>query len=72
MVGDDQLPCFDDPGSPTANIIETKLLLNSVIPDTAKGVRFMSIDLKDHFLASPMDKCEYVQIYFEISSTTMF
>ena len=48
-VGGDRLPCDNDTRSLAANLLETKLLLNSMISDTDKGARFMSMDAKDHF-----------------------
>jgi hypothetical protein len=62
-VGGDKLDCKYDAGSPAASLLETKLLINSTIPDAAKGARFMSADLKDNFLASPMEETEYMQIH---------
>ena len=62
VAGGDKLSYDQDPGSPTASLLETKLLINSVISDASKGARFMSCDLKDFFLASPMDKPEYMRI----------
>jgi hypothetical protein len=63
VVGGDKLDYPDDPASPAAGLLETKLLLNSVISDAAKGARFMSMDLKDHFLASPMERPEYMRVH---------
>ena len=63
VVGGDKLEYNDDPASPAAGLLETKLLLNSVISDAHKGARFMSMDLKDHFLASPMNRPEYMKIH---------
>ena len=62
VVGGDRLSYNDDPGSPAASLIETKLLLNSVISDADKGARFMSADLKDFFLCSYMKTPEYMRI----------
>ena len=62
VVGGDKLQYDYDPGSPAASLLETKLLINSVISDAHKGARFMSADLKDHFLASPMPDAEYMRI----------
>ena len=45
-------------------MLETKLLLNSVISDAHKGARFMSADLKDHFLMTPMKENEYMKVQF--------
>ena len=55
-VGGDKLDCEYDAGSPAASLLETKLILNSTISDAHKGARFLSADLKDHFLASPMEE----------------
>ena len=53
-VGGDKLEYSDDTGSLAANLLETKIIINSVISDAKKGARFMSADIKDHFLATPM------------------
>jgi len=47
-VGGDKLTYADDAGSPAASLIETKLLINSVI--STPGAKFISMDLKYHFL----------------------
>ena len=52
VVGGDKLTYFEDPGSPAASLLETKLLLNSVISDAHLEARFLSCDLKDFFLCS--------------------
>ena len=48
-VGGDKLTYANDAGSPAANFLETKLLVNSTISDATRGARFMSTDLKDFF-----------------------
>ena len=49
-VGGDKLSYDDDTGSPTASLIEAKLLANSVISDHKKyNSKFCAIDLKDFF-----------------------
>lgn len=50
VFGCDKLDYIHDAGSPTTNLLETKLLINSVISDAHKGARFLSADLKDFFL----------------------
>ena len=62
-VGGDRLTYPGDSGSPAANLVETKLLLNSTISDANNGARFMSADIEDFFLATPMDgpECTHVQ-----------
>ena len=54
-VGGDRLTYTSDAGSPSANLLETKLLVNRTISDASKSARFMSVDLKDFFLATPME-----------------
>ena len=53
-VGSDKLPYYDDAGSPAADLLETKILLNSTISDARWGAQFICLDIKDHFLATPM------------------
>jgi hypothetical protein len=62
-VGGDRLDCLDDTSSPAASLLETKLLLNSTISDAHLGARFMTMDLKDFFLATPMARPEYMRIH---------
>jgi hypothetical protein len=64
-VGGDKLPYDDDSGSPATSLLETKLILNSTISDARRGARFLSADLKDHFLASPMRDPEYMKIKYK-------
>ena len=64
-VGGDKLSYDKDAGSPAANLLETKILLNSTISDANKGARFMSLDIKDHFLATPMRDPEYMRVPFK-------
>ena len=64
-VGGNKLDYFGETASPTANLLETKLLINSVISDAHKGARFLGIDIKDFFLLSslPADQKEYMRIH---------
>ena len=61
-VGGDLRPYHLDARSPAADLLETKLILNSVISDSSKGARFMSLDIKDHFLATPMKDPEHTRV----------
>jgi hypothetical protein len=47
----------DDCGTPTADLITVKLMLNSVI--STMNAKFMTIDLKDFYLMTPMARYEY-------------
>ena len=61
----DRLKYLDDVGSPAANLIETKLLINSTISDAKDGSRFMSADIKDYFLATPMKQSKYMKVQYK-------
>ena len=43
-MGGDRLVYLDDAGAPAATMLETKLLLNSVISDAKRGARFMTVE----------------------------
>ena len=43
--------------TPTASMITIKLLFNSVI--SAPGAYFMTIDIKDFYLNTPLERPEY-------------
>ena len=65
VVGGDKLPYDKDSSSPAASLLETKLLVNSVISDANNGARFLTTDLKDFFLATPMATAEYMKIPYK-------
>ena len=62
MVGWDKLDYSLDSGSPATDLTQMKILLNSVISDSAKGARFCSMDLKDMFLHTPMLDPEFMKV----------
>ena len=47
-------------GTPTADIITVKILLNSIV--STLNAKFMMIDLKDFYLMTPMSWYEYFQM----------
>ena len=65
VAGGDILMYDEDTGAPAASLIETKLLINSVISDSDQGAQFLSCDLKDFFLATPMEKAEYMKVQYK-------
>lgn len=74
-VGGNKLSYPFDSGSPAANLLETKLLFNSTLSDADKGDRFMSAGIKDYFLATPMDRDEYMMVklkYFPNNIITQY
>lgn len=66
VVGGDKLDCLIDSGAPTTNLTEFKMLVNSVISKAKNGARFLSCDLKDFFLASPMQYKKYMKLRYSI------
>ncbi len=47
-------------GTPTANLLTVKLLINSTISTT--GAKFMTMDIKDFYLNTPMAQYEYMRL----------
>eukprot|EP00804_Cyclotella_cryptica_P000450 CCRYP_019933-RA/>CCRYP_019933-RA protein AED:0.03 eAED:0.04 QI:0/0/0/1/0.4/0.16/6/0/1642 len=59
-VGSNRITYPGDCGTPTADMLTTKILLNSVI--STKGARFMTIDIKGFYLNTPMVRPEYMRL----------
>ncbi len=49
-----------DAGTPTADLLTVKLLLNSII--STPNAKFMTMDIKDFCLNTPMARYEYMQL----------
>ena len=62
-VGGDCLNYDGNPSSPANSLLETKILINSVISDAKDGAKFLSRDLKDQFLQSDLPKPQYMCIH---------
>ena len=62
-VGGDKLPYPDDPSSPSASLLDTKIMLNSVISDADRGARFMTADVKNFYLDTQMPYYQYMRIH---------
>ena len=45
-VGGNRLSYKEDSGYPAANLLETKVFINSVISDAKSGAQFMTADIK--------------------------
>ena len=58
--GSNNLSVDMDCGTPTADFLTVKYLLNSVI--STPGVKFMTRDIKDFYLNTPMDKPEFLRM----------
>ena len=53
-----------DCGTPTADLLTVKLFLNSIIP--TPHAKFMTLNLKDFYLMTPMTRYEYFQMKLEL------
>ena len=63
-VGGDRLDYPDETASPAASLIKSKLIANSVISvHKTKNSHFCSLDIKDFFLSTTMNRPEYIRIH---------
>ena len=53
-----------DCGTPTADLLTVKLLLNSIISN--KNAKFMTLDIKDFYLMTPMKRYEYFRMKLDL------
>ena len=63
-MGGDKTNCPFDCGTPTAELLTIKLLLNSVI--STPGAKFMTIDISNFYLNTPMDRYEYMRMKLDM------
>ena len=63
VVGGDKLTYENETAAPAANLLETKIMINSVI--SMSNAKFLTVDIKDSFLLSKMAKPEYMKIRIE-------
>ena len=63
-VGGDRVDYPWDVSTPTADLITTKLLLNSTI--STKGAKFMTADIKIFYLNTPMERFEYMRMAYNL------
>ena len=62
IVSGNRLTYYSDVELPAANLLETKVLINSTILDADKEARFISADIKDHFFTTPIRDLEYMGV----------
>jgi hypothetical protein len=60
VAGGDRVHYPGDAGTPTANLLTVKLLLNSII--STPNAKFMTMDIKDFYLNIPMTRYEYMRL----------
>jgi hypothetical protein len=59
-VGSNCIVCLFDVSTPTVKMMKVKMHLNSII--STKGAQYCTIDLKDYYLNTPMERPEYIQM----------
>ena len=59
-VGGDKINFPGNCGTPAADMLTVKILLNSTI--STKGAKFMTIDIKDFYLMTPMERPEFMRL----------
>ncbi len=60
VAGGNRVNYPGDAGPPTADLLTLKLLLNSII--STPNAKFMTMDIKDFYLNTPMTRFEYMQL----------
>ena len=60
VAGGDRVHYPFDAGTPTADLLTVKLLINSVI--STHGARFFTMDIKNFYLNTPMARYEYMRL----------
>jgi len=60
MAGGDRINYPEDVGTPTADMLVFKCLINSVV--STKGAKCLMVDVKDFYLNTPMKRYEYMQL----------
>jgi hypothetical protein len=58
--GGDLINYPGDCGTPTADLLTVKLMFNSII--STSNAKFMTINIKDFYLMTPMDRFEYFRM----------
>jgi hypothetical protein len=61
VAGGDRVHYPGDTSTPTANLLTIKILINSII--STAGAKFMTMDIKDFYLNTPMARYEYMQLH---------
>ena len=60
-VGGDRIDYPGEVATPMADMLVEKILFNSVI--STKGARFMTIDISNFYLITPLKQPEYIRIH---------
>ncbi len=60
VAGRDWVQYPGNAGTPTANLLTIKILINSII--STAGTKFMTMDINDFYLNTPMARYEYMRL----------
>jgi hypothetical protein len=60
VAGGDRVHYPGNAGTPTADLLTVKLLINSII--STQGAKFMTMGIKDFYLNTPMARYEYMRL----------
>jgi hypothetical protein len=60
VAGGDRVHYLGDAGTPTADLLTVKLLINSTI--STPSAKYMTMNIKDFYLNIPMARYEYMQL----------
>ena len=60
MVGGNRIVCLFDVSTSTVEMMTVNMHLNSII--STKGAQYFTINLKDFYLNTPMERPEYMQM----------
>jgi len=63
-MGGNLINYLGDCGTPTADLLTVKLMFNSII--STPNAKFMTIDITDFYLMTPMDRFEYFRMKLEL------
>ena len=63
-MGGDKINYPGDCGTPTADLLTVKILFNSIV--STPGAKFMTLDIKDFYLMTPMDRYEYFRMKLDL------
>jgi hypothetical protein len=60
VTGGDKVHYPSNAGTPTADLLTVKIFINSII--STPGTKFMTLDIKDFYLSTPMARYKYMQL----------
>jgi hypothetical protein len=63
-MGGNLVNYVDDCGTPTEDLLMVKLMLNSII--STPNAKFMTTDIKDFYLLTPMSQYKYFRMKLEL------